>query len=89
MIKIDLSIEALLARRELAEKATPGPWEKDGDDIYTEWSREEYPEREVPTLCAYHILRRDILALFLRRGEYEVLCLDKKKARQVERIKIE
>ncbi len=45
MIKIDLSIEALLARRELAEKATPGPWEKDGDDIYTEWSREEYPER--------------------------------------------
>lgn len=46
-------------------------------------------EREVPTLCAYHILRRDILALFLRRGEYEVLCLDKKKARQVERIKIE
>lgn len=26
MIKIDLSIEALLARRELAEKATPGPW---------------------------------------------------------------
>lgn len=24
----DLSIEALLVRREIAEKATPGPWEK-------------------------------------------------------------
>lgn len=41
----NLSIQALLARRELAEKATPGPWEKDGDHIYTEWSREYYPER--------------------------------------------
>lgn len=27
MIKIDLSTKALLMRRELAEKATPGPWE--------------------------------------------------------------
>ena len=37
--------EALLARRELAEKATLGPWEKDGSCVYTTWSREEYPER--------------------------------------------
>ena len=45
MTKTDISTETLLARREMAERATPGPWEKDGDDIYTEWSREEYPER--------------------------------------------
>lgn len=43
-------------------------------------------ERGVPTLCAYQILHRDILALFLRRGEYEVLCLDRKKARLVGKI---
>lgn len=41
----ELSTEALLDRKAIAERATPGPWEKDGDDIYTEWSREEYPER--------------------------------------------
>ena len=28
MTKPDLSTESLLARKELAEKATPGPWEK-------------------------------------------------------------
>ena len=28
MTKTDLSTEALLVRREIAEKATPGPWEK-------------------------------------------------------------
>lgn len=43
-------------------------------------------EREVATLSAYRILRRDLLALFLRRGEYEVLCLDRKKARLVGQI---
>lgn len=43
-------------------------------------------EREVATLSAYQILRRDLLALFLRRGEYEVLCLDRKKARLVGKI---
>ena len=30
----------------------------------------------------------DIVALFLRRGEYEVLCLDKRKARPVGRIPV-
>lgn len=38
MIKIDLSIEALLARRELAEKATPGPWRKKYADTSTKKS---------------------------------------------------
>ena len=43
-------------------------------------------EREVATLSAYRILRRDLLALFLRRSEYEVLCLNKQKARLVGQI---
>lgn len=45
MTEDSLTTEALLARRALAEKATPGPWEKDGSCVYTTWSREEYPER--------------------------------------------
>lgn len=43
-------------------------------------------EREASTLSSYRILRRDLLALFHRRGEYEVLCLDRKKARLVGKI---
>lgn len=45
MTKTDLSTEALLARRELAEKATPGPWylaEEDADNLLvTSNSRKE------------------------------------------------
>lgn len=45
MTEDNRTTESLLARRELASKATPGPWEKDGSCVYTTWSREEYPER--------------------------------------------
>lgn len=45
MIKTDLSSEALLARRDLAKKATPGPWylaEEDADNLLvTSNSRKE------------------------------------------------
>lgn len=36
--------EALLARRELAEKATPGPWREKGEEVYSlDFDGEYYP----------------------------------------------
>ena len=44
--------------------------------------------RGVSEISEYRIRRSDIIALFLRRGEYEILCLDKRKARFVGRIPV-
>lgn len=44
--------------------------------------------RGVSEISEYRIRRSDIVALFLRRGEYEILCLDKRKARFVGRIPV-
>ena len=44
--------------------------------------------RGVSDVHEYRIKRSDILALFLRRGEYEVLCLDRRKARFVNFVSI-
>lgn len=44
--------------------------------------------RGVSDVHEYRIKRSDILALFLRRGEYEVLCLDRRKARFVNFVPI-
>lgn len=39
----------------------------------------------IDTITEYLIPKKHLLALFLRRGEYEVLCLDKDKARFVKK----
>lgn len=44
MSKIDLSTEALLARRDLAKKATPGPWRKlPGRSLIVSMASEDEP----------------------------------------------
>ena len=45
-------------------------------------------ERGVNQVSQYAIKKRDILALFLRRAEEEILVLDKSKARHVRDIEI-
>ncbi|MEW4232577.1 hypothetical protein Q0N71_04720 [Bacillus thuringiensis] len=45
-------------------------------------------EREVNTIVEYKVKKRDVLALFLRRGEQEVIVLDKKKIQFVSKIDI-
>jgi len=37
----------------------------------------------------YNIKKRDIIALFLRRNEYEIICLDKNKAQYIDTVFIE
>lgn len=37
-------------------------------------------ERNVDSICEYEINKKNIIALFLRRHEYEILCLDRDKA---------
>ena len=46
-------------------------------------------ERNVGHYSKYKVKKRDILALFLRRGEQEVIVLDKGKVRFVEVIDID
>lgn len=41
MTKIDLSTEVLLVRRELAEKATPGPWRHPGRSLVVSMTSED------------------------------------------------
>lgn len=46
-------------------------------------------ERETDEITVYKIKKNSILSLFLRRGEFEVLVLDKDRAQQVTKIKID
>lgn len=46
-------------------------------------------ERETDEITVYKIKKNNILSLFLRRGEFEVLVLDKDRAQQVTTIKID
>lgn len=46
-------------------------------------------EREVNKVSVYKIKKNSILSLFLRRGEFEILVLDKGRAQQVTTIKID
>ncbi|TWH49614.1 hypothetical protein [Sporomusa sp. KB1] len=45
-------------------------------------------EREVNRISEYSIKKRDVLALFLRRGEKEILVLDKSKTKHIRDIEI-
>ncbi|MEC2555116.1 hypothetical protein P9W85_28065, partial [Bacillus tropicus] len=45
-------------------------------------------EREVNTIAEYKVKKRDVFALFLRRGEQEVIVLDKKNIQFVSKIDI-
>lgn len=46
-------------------------------------------ERETDEITVYKFKKNSILSLFLRRGEFEVLVLDKDRAQQVTTIKID
>lgn len=45
-------------------------------------------ERDVSVISQYKIKKKDIEALFLRRGEYETILLDKNKAKFIKEINI-
>lgn len=45
-------------------------------------------ERNVDFVCEYEIDKKDIIALFLRRHEYEILCLDRNKTQIISTILI-
>lgn len=45
-------------------------------------------ERKVESISEYRIKKKDIEALFLRRGEFEIILLDKSKAKFVKEFKI-
>lgn len=45
-------------------------------------------ERGVSAISKYRVKKKDIEALFLRRGEYETILLDKNKAKFIEEITI-
>jgi hypothetical protein len=45
-------------------------------------------KREVPSITLYHLQRRDIAALFLRRDEDEVLMLNPHRARRIREIPV-
>lgn len=46
-------------------------------------------EREVNEITVYKIKKNNVLSLFLRRGEFEVLVLDKERVKQVRTIAID
>lgn len=45
--------------------------------------------RKVDEIKKYIIPKKDIIALFLRRGEYEIICIDKQKAQYIETIRLQ
>ena len=46
-------------------------------------------ERDVQTISQYRIKKKDIEALFLRRGEEEIILLDKSKAKFIKEVRRE